>query len=383
MTLADLRFSRRSSTDLAHGAAAGRRHRLHARARDRRGARPRRAGAPRCRPTCPPGRRTRRRRVSRRRFSIAASTRSASTTASASCRRSRTRSSAEVARPRCPGCWCATIGGAFTRTAATPTRSRSTTVPLPARQLVERLAPQYACLLHRPAYLDRDRARLPVPLLVLLGLAAVRSLVPRAIDRRRLRRLRDHRRSRLRGRRSLLEPPVTEPRARDGAARSAACASGGSSCRAALTRWPAIRSCSRRGGRSPREFDIFFGLEAATDEGLDGLAKDTTVDRTVEAVAVARAVRLRGHRELRDRSRLAGGAISNGSGTSSRGHDLHRAGFTILTPLPGTAYFDEMRAAHAAPWSGRSSTCTTCCGSRRSAPSASSSCIARPGGARS
>src|SRR5262245_15494358 len=37
-----------------------------------------------------------------------------------------------------------------------------------------------------------------------------------------------------------------------------------------------------------REFDIFFGLEAATNEGLQGLAKDTTVDRTSQAIAIAR-----------------------------------------------------------------------------------------------
>ena len=34
--------------------------------------------------------------------------------------------------------------------------------------------------------------------------------------------------------------------------------------------------------------DVFFGLEAATDQGLTDLVKDTTIDRTVEAVGVAR-----------------------------------------------------------------------------------------------
>ena len=37
-----------------------------------------------------------------------------------------------------------------------------------------------------------------------------------------------------------------------------------------------------------REFDVFFGLEAATNEGLKGLVKDTTVDRTAEGIDVAR-----------------------------------------------------------------------------------------------
>ena len=38
-----------------------------------------------------------------------------------------------------------------------------------------------------------------------------------------------------------------------------------------------------------REFDIFFGLEAATDKGLARLAKDTTVDRTVDGARRLRA----------------------------------------------------------------------------------------------
>ena len=40
-----------------------------------------------------------------------------------------------------------------------------------------------------------------------------------------------------------------------------------------------------------QDFDIFFGLEAATNEGLDEVVKDTTVDRTVDAVAIARDLR--------------------------------------------------------------------------------------------
>ena len=65
-----------------------------------------------------------------------------------------------------------------------------------------------------------------------------------------------------------------------GSCGAAASASGGFSCRAASISWRATRSCSRRGGRSPGDFDIFFGLEAATDDGLDGLHKDATVDQT-------------------------------------------------------------------------------------------------------
>jgi len=90
------------------------------------------------------------------------------------------------------------------------------------------------------------------------------------------------------------------------------------------------------------EFDIFFGLEAATNDGLSGLMKDATVDQTVLGIEVAR--------------RLGYGVTGNfvidpawGEDDFERlwafveRHKLFQAGFTILTPLPGTAYFEEMR----------------------------------------
>jgi hopanoid C-3 methylase len=100
-----------------------------------------------------------------------------------------------------------------------------------------------------------------------------------------------------------------------------------------------------------QDFDIFFGLEAATNEGLQNLVKDTTVDRTVDAVRLCRE--------------LGYGVTGNfvidpdwGESDFERlwsfvaKHDLGRAGFTILTPLPGTAFFEEMRPRlRAVKWS--------------------------------
>jgi hypothetical protein len=96
-----------------------------------------------------------------------------------------------------------------------------------------------------------------------------------------------------------------------------------------------------------REFDIFFGLEAATNDGLKGLAKDATVDHAAAAVALSR--------------RFGYGVTGNFVIDPAWGEEdfrrlwqfvddygLHQAGFTILTPLPGTAYFDEMRPRIAA-----------------------------------
>jgi hopanoid C-3 methylase len=91
-----------------------------------------------------------------------------------------------------------------------------------------------------------------------------------------------------------------------------------------------------------QDFDIFFGLEAATDEGLTGLVKDTTVDRTIDAVGIARELRYG----------VTGNFVIDPDWAESDferlwafvdKHELGRAGFTILTPLPGTAFFDEVR----------------------------------------
>jgi hypothetical protein len=71
--------------------------------------------------------------------------------------------------------------------------------------------------------------------------------------------------------------------------------------------------------------------------------KDTTVDRTVEAVAIAREL---GYG-------VTGNFVIDPDWNESdferlwsfvAQHDLGRAGFTILTPLPGTAYFTQMQA---------------------------------------
>jgi radical SAM superfamily enzyme YgiQ (UPF0313 family) len=91
-----------------------------------------------------------------------------------------------------------------------------------------------------------------------------------------------------------------------------------------------------------REFDVFFGLEAPTDDGLTRLSKDTTVEWMREGIRVAREVGL--------------GVTGNFVIDPAWGeHEFERlwafvaqerlwqVGFTILTPLPGTAYFTDMQ----------------------------------------
>lgn len=91
-----------------------------------------------------------------------------------------------------------------------------------------------------------------------------------------------------------------------------------------------------------QDFDIFFGLEAATNKGLTGLVKDTTVDCTVDAVGLARGL---GYG-------VTGSFVIDPDWAESdferlwgfvEEHKLGNAGFTILTPLPGTAFFDDVR----------------------------------------
>ncbi len=90
-----------------------------------------------------------------------------------------------------------------------------------------------------------------------------------------------------------------------------------------------------------RDFDIFFGLEAASDEGLAHVVKDSLVSSSVEAARVARSMRYgvtgnflvdpdwseREFQELWD-------FVAR--------HGFQRAGYTILTPLPGTELFQKL-----------------------------------------
>lgn len=88
------------------------------------------------------------------------------------------------------------------------------------------------------------------------------------------------------------------------------------------------------------EIDIFFGLEAATDRGLDGLMKDATTGDTVEAARIARSL---GYQ-------VTGNFVIDPDWEEERfrelwdfvdAHGFHRAGYTILTPLPGTELFRQ------------------------------------------
>ncbi len=97
-------------------------------------------------------------------------------------------------------------------------------------------------------------------------------------------------------------------------------------------------------------FDIFFGLEASTNKGLNSLQKDATVDHTRQGVEVARSLKygVTGNFVVDPEWREPD--FENLWEFIER-HQLFQAGFTILTPLPGTAYFEDMRTrVQSRPW---------------------------------
>ncbi len=100
-----------------------------------------------------------------------------------------------------------------------------------------------------------------------------------------------------------------------------------------------------------KDFDIFLGLEGATDTNLAGIQKDSDITDSIEAVRIARELRygingnfVIGHDWGEDDFRNLWGFVAE--------YGLQRAGFTILTPLPGTDFYrEEAHRIPEQPWS--------------------------------
>jgi radical SAM superfamily enzyme YgiQ (UPF0313 family) len=90
-----------------------------------------------------------------------------------------------------------------------------------------------------------------------------------------------------------------------------------------------------------KDFDIFLGLEAASDSGLSGLDKDAGIKESIEAVRIARELKygINGN-FLVDPDWDEEGFRQLWNFVAQYG--LQRAGFTILTPLPGTDYYQSV-----------------------------------------
>ena len=89
-----------------------------------------------------------------------------------------------------------------------------------------------------------------------------------------------------------------------------------------------------------KNFDIFFGFESPTRSGLDSLKKESDISKTVEAIQLARKLGFG----------VTGNFIIDPDFSEDDfsalwqfldEHQLYRVGFTILTPLPGTYYFEQ------------------------------------------
>lgn len=249
-----------------------------------------------------------------------------------------------------PGLLIRDEGGGFVRTAAPAETFNLDRVPLPSRRSLDPVRHRYACLLFRPVWLIETARGCPFR----CSFCSVWPMYDRAVRLRSIDSVcRDFEST---GPNVFVADDLFwyQP------ARSLALAAE-LKRRGIRKRWLLVQSRTDLVARHAdllkawrplaHDFDIFFGLEAATDRGLAELTKDATIDMTVEAVDVARRLRYGvtgnfvidpdwGERDFEDLW-----AFVERQGLTS-------AGFTLLTPLPGTAFYEEMRPRiRAASWS--------------------------------
>jgi radical SAM superfamily enzyme YgiQ (UPF0313 family) len=232
--------------------------------------------------------------------------------------------------------------GAVTRTAGPLGTLALDEVPRPARHLMDRWRNQYACLAHRPVWLIETARGCPFR----CSFCSIWQLHGRTVRERSIGAVADDFAS------VGDDIFVADDLFWYNPARSLALATE-LKRRGVRKKWILVQSRVDLVARHPdllaawrplaREFDVFFGLEAATNDGLKGLVKDATVDQSAQGIAVARE--------------LAYGVTGNFVIDPAWREDdferlwafverfrLYQAGFTILTPLPGTTYFEEMRS---------------------------------------
>jgi radical SAM superfamily enzyme YgiQ (UPF0313 family) len=214
-------------------------------------------------------------------------------------------------------------------------------VPLPARHHVQPWRREYACLAHRPAYLVETARGCPFR----CSFCSIWQLHARAVRERSIDSV-------CRDFASVGDHVfVADDLFWHHASRSLELAKE-LRRRGVRKQWILVQSRTDLVARHPelleawrplaKDFDIFFGLEAATNEGLSGLVKDATIDENAKGVETARQFKygVTGNFVIdpawRERDFESLWAFVER-------HKLFQAGFTILTPLPGTAYFDEMR----------------------------------------
>ena len=240
-----------------------------------------------------------------------------------------------------PGVAIRGADGAWVRTPADDDVFELDDVPSPARRHVDRWRRQYACLAHRPTWLIETARGCPYR----CSFCSIWQLHARSVRERSIGSVCDD------FERVGDDVFVADDLFWYHPSRSLELAHALRK-RGIRKKWVLVQSRVDTVARHPelleawrpiaREFDIFFGLEAASDDGLKGLVKDATVGQTEQAIEVARGL---GYG-------VTGNFVIDPAWQEPDferlwdfvdRHGLHQAGFTILTPLPGTAYFEEMR----------------------------------------
>lgn len=241
------------------------------------------------------------------------------------------------------------IGGEFVPTQPLAERTCLDLVPLPARHLVERYRKRYLCLNYQPVWLLETARGCPYR----CSFCSVWQLYGRTFRERAI--------DSVVADFSAVGPNifVADDLFWNHAERSRELALALRK-RGIRKRWILVQARGDTVARHPEllelwrpvaeRMDIFFGFETPTDQSLSELDKDTDIAKTVEGVEAARAAGygITGNFVIdldwdEDDFQRLWDFVDE--------HGLQRSGYTILTPLPGTAYFERVRQlVSGQPW---------------------------------
>ena len=230
-----------------------------------------------------------------------------------------------------------------------PERTGLDRVPLPARELVARYRNEYHCLLFKPVWLIETARGCPFR----CSFCSVWQLYDRSFRERSIGAVVDDFAS---VGDSIF---VADDLFWNHPARSLELAEALKK-RGIRKRWLLVQSRTDLVSRSAdllaawrpiaKDFDIFFGLEAASDAGLNEVVKDAGVAASIEAARVARELRYG----------VTGNFLVDPDWDEARfeelwdfvkRHGFERAGYTILTPLPGTDLYRKLAPVlEGQPW---------------------------------
>ena len=237
----------------------------------------------------------------------------------------------------------------WTSTAPLADRTDLDAVPLPARSLVERDRRRYHCLLFRPVWLVETARGCPYR----CNFCSVWQLYGRSFRERSIGAVVDDLASV--GENVFIADDLFWNHPDRSLALARALKE-----RGVKKRWLLVQTRTDLVCRRPdlleawrplaKDFDVFFGLEAASDEGLAGVVKDTGVWASIEAANIARSF---GYG-------VTGNFLVDPDWDEARfrelwdfvaEHGFQRAGYTILTPLPGTELFQRLAPVlEGQPW---------------------------------